>query len=81
MYNNQVIQFGGNVVATALYNVAANTWTAGPTPSGGLDQADGPAALEPNGKVLAMPSPACSRAGASLSNTIRGQPLDRRSES
>jgi hypothetical protein len=57
MYNNEVIQFGGNVVATAIYNVAGNSWSAGPTPAGGLDQADGPAALEPNGKVLAMLSP------------------------
>src|SRR5208283_3844152 len=63
MYNNQVIQFGGNVVATALYNVASNTWTAGPTPSGGLDQADGPAALEPNGNVLAMLSPGLFNSG------------------
>ncbi|HUI40743.1 MAG TPA: hypothetical protein VL523_02125 [Terriglobia bacterium] len=57
MYNNKVFQFGGNVVATAIYDVASNTWSAGPTPAGGLDQADGPAALEPNGKVLAMLSP------------------------
>lgn len=54
MYNNKVLQFGGSVVATALYDVATNTWSAGPTPPNGLDQADGPAALEPNGRVLAM---------------------------
>jgi hypothetical protein len=63
MYNNKVFQFGGNVVATAIYDVASNTWTAGPTPSGGLDQADGPAALEPNGKVLAMLSPGLFQSG------------------
>jgi len=57
MYNNQVFQLGGNVVASAIYDVASNTWAAGPTPAGGLDQADGPSALEPNGKVLAMLSP------------------------
>jgi hypothetical protein len=57
MYNNKVFQSGGNVNATAIYNVATNTWSAGPTPAGGLDQADGPSALEPNGKVLAMYSP------------------------
>lgn len=56
MYNNQVIQFGA-VPATAVYDVASDTWAAGPTPPGGLDQADGPSALEPNGKVLAMLSP------------------------
>ena len=63
MYNNKVLQFGGNVVATAVYDVAAGTWTAGPTPSGGLDQADGPSALEPNGKVLAMLSPGLFQSG------------------
>jgi hypothetical protein len=57
MYNGKVIQFGGNVSATAVYNVAANTWAPGPTPANGLQQADGPTALEPNGKVLAMLSP------------------------
>ena len=63
MYNNKVIQFGGNVIATALYDVAGNTWTAGPTPAGRLDQADGPGALEPNGKVLAMLSPGLFQGG------------------
>lgn len=63
MYNNKVLQFGGNVVATAIYDVASNTWSAGPTPAGGLDQADGPAALEPNGKVLAMLSPGLFNSG------------------
>lgn len=63
MYNNKVFQFGGNVVATAIYDVASSTWSSGPTPAGGLDQADGPAALEPNGKVLAMLSPGLFQGG------------------
>ncbi len=63
MYNNKVLQFGGLVPATALYDVATNTWSAGPTPANGLDQADGPAALEPNGKVLAMLSPGLFQGG------------------
>jgi hypothetical protein len=63
MYNNKVIQFGGNVVATAIYDVTSNTWTAGPTPAKNMDQADGPAALEPNGKVLAMLSPGLFQGG------------------
>ncbi len=63
MYNNQVLQFGGHVVATALYNVSTNSWTAGPTPPNNLDQADGPAALEPNGNVLAMLSPGLYETG------------------
>lgn len=57
MYNNKVFQSGGNVVATAIYDVTSNSWSAGPTPPSGLDQADGPSALEPNGKVLNDYSP------------------------
>jgi Abnormal spindle-like microcephaly-assoc'd, ASPM-SPD-2-Hydin len=80
MYNNQVLQFGGNVVATAIYDVASNSWSVGPAPADGLDQADGPAALEPNGKVLAMLSPGLFQGGcqfveydptgSTLSNTL-----------
>jgi len=76
MYNNKVLQFGGNVVATAIYDVASNTWSVGPTPANGLDQADGPAALEPNGKVLAMLSPGLFKVGCQfveydpLANTL-----------
>ncbi|HVP55972.1 MAG TPA: hypothetical protein VMU45_13350 [Candidatus Eisenbacteria bacterium] len=66
MYNNKVIQFGGNIVATAVYDVASNTWTAGPTPPNGLNQADGPSALEPNGKVLAMLSPGLFASGCQM---------------
>jgi len=64
MYNGKVLQFGGAVSATAVYDVASNTWSAGPTPPGGQQQADGPAALEPNGKVLAMLSPGLFQFGA-----------------
>jgi hypothetical protein len=63
MYNNKVFQSGGNIVATAVYNVASGTWTAGPTPPNGLDQADGPSALEPNGKVLNDYSPGLFNTG------------------
>jgi hypothetical protein len=63
MYNNKVFQSGGNVVATAIYDVTSGTWTAGPTPPGGLDQADGPSALEPNGKVLVDYSPGLFQGG------------------
>jgi hypothetical protein len=64
MYNNKVFQVGGNVVASAVYDVAGNTWAAGPTPPNGLDQADGPGALEPNGKVLEMLSPGLFQFGS-----------------
>ncbi len=63
MYNNKVFQSGGNIVATAIYDVASATWTAGPTPPSGLNQADGPGSLEPNGKVLVDYSPGLFAAG------------------
>lgn len=42
---------------TAIYDTATGTWRAGPDFPDGLDMADGPAALETNGKVLMMASP------------------------
>jgi hypothetical protein len=42
---------------TAIYNSYTGKWKAGPDFPDGLDIADGPAALEPNGKVLMMASP------------------------
>ena len=50
MYNNKVFQMGGNVSADAIYDGAS--WVTGPPPPNGMTQADGPASLEPNGKVL-----------------------------
>jgi len=66
MYNNKVFQVGGNVVATAVYDVASNTWARGPVPPNQLDQADGPGALEPNGKVLEMLSPGLFASGCQM---------------
>jgi len=42
---------------TAIYSVSSGTWTAGPDFPNGLDIADGPAALLPDGNVLMMTSP------------------------
>jgi hypothetical protein len=42
---------------TAIYNSNTGVWTAGPDFPGSLNIADGPAVLEPNGKVLMMASP------------------------
>jgi hypothetical protein len=42
---------------TAIYDSYFGTWTRGPKFPDSLDIADGPAALEPNGKVLLMTSP------------------------
>jgi hypothetical protein len=43
--------------ATAIYDSYRNKWTAGPNFPGALNVADGPAVLEPNGKVMIMASP------------------------
>jgi hypothetical protein len=51
-----VFQYGGNVVATNVLDIASNTWATGPTLNN-MDQADGPGALEPNGLVLVQVSP------------------------
>lgn len=75
-----VIQFGGAVNATSVLDVASNTWFAGPTPRNQLQQADGPAAVEPNGKVLAMLSPGLFQSGCAfleydpVSNTLADAP-------
>jgi len=42
---------------TAIYDSHTGGWTGGPDFPGSLDIADGPAALEPNGRVLMMTSP------------------------
>lgn len=68
----QVIQFGFNGIsmqgagATAIYDVNANSWSTGPTPPDHLLQGDGPAALEPNGLVLAALSQIESNGPCSL---------------
>ncbi|MGO9517997.1 MAG: hypothetical protein ACLPND_13205 [Candidatus Korobacteraceae bacterium] len=49
---------------TAVYNVSAGTWTAGPDFPGNLDIADGPAALLPDGNVLMMTGPGIFGPGA-----------------
>lgn len=57
-----VFQYGGNVVATNVLDIATNAWATGPTLNN-MDQADGPGALEPNGKVLEMVSPGLFNSG------------------
>jgi hypothetical protein len=48
---------GGQPGHTAIYNTQTGTWSAGPDFPPNLNVADGPAVLEPNGKVLVMASP------------------------
>jgi hypothetical protein len=51
---------------TAIYNSRSGKWKPGPDFPNGLDIADGPAALEPNGKVLMMASPGFGLPGSAF---------------
>jgi hypothetical protein len=65
--NGTVFATGANSCGpghTAVYNVSSGTWTAGPDFPSNLDIADGPAALEPNGKMLMMTSPLIFNSGS-----------------
>jgi len=54
----------GAVPTNAVYNSVTNTWVAAQSFPGTLDIADGPGALEINGKVLLMTSPGEFQTGA-----------------
>ncbi len=67
MANGTVFATGANGCAaahTAIYTVSTGTWAAGPDFTGNLGIADGPAALETNGKVLMMTGPLVFGTGA-----------------
>ena len=67
MPNGTVFATGANGCGaghTAIYNVSAGTWTAGPDFPGTYDVADGPAALETNGNVIIFSSPGVFNAGS-----------------
>ena len=49
---------------TAIFDTKTNTWAPGPDFNGGYGVADGPAALETNGKVIVMASPGVFKTGA-----------------
>jgi len=49
--------WAGGTSNTAVYNSSTGAWSAGPTFSGSLDVADGPAAVLPSGNVLVQASP------------------------
>ncbi len=53
----------GAVSASNFYNLSTKKWTQGPNFPSGLDSADGPAALMPNGNVLLPLSPGVYHAG------------------
>lgn len=51
---------------TSTYSVATNSWTPGPDIPNGLDIADGPAAVLPDGNVLVQASPGIYKAPSSF---------------
>jgi hypothetical protein len=69
MPNGTVFQTGANRCAaghTGVYTPSSNTWVAGPDFPGTFDIADGPAALEVNGNVVAFASPGIFNTGAQM---------------
>ncbi|HEY3779307.1 MAG TPA: hypothetical protein VGL35_14745 [Rhizomicrobium sp.] len=52
-----IIQFGDNASCNSLYTISTGTWTSAPNFGSGYDMADAPAALLPDGNVLAQASP------------------------
>ncbi len=56
------LQYGGNSTFTNVLDINSFTWATGPT-LGNLQQADGPGALEPNGKILEQLSPGLFASG------------------
>jgi hypothetical protein len=49
--------YGGGTTNNAIYNYTTNTFTTAPSFGGGLDMADAPAALLPDGNILLETSP------------------------
>lgn len=67
MPNGDVFATGANGCGaghTSIYSTVKGTWTAGPDFPSTFDVADGPAALEPSGKVIVMASPGIYSGGA-----------------
>jgi len=62
MANGTVFAMGANANGsghTAVYTTGTGNWVAGPDFGNNLNMCDGPAALEPNGKVIMMTTPGC----------------------
>ncbi len=69
MPNGTMFQTGANSCGaghTGIYSVSGGTWTEGPDFPGTFDIADGPAALEINGKVLSFASPGIFNTGGQM---------------
>ncbi|HZQ95118.1 MAG TPA: hypothetical protein VFA67_08915 [Candidatus Sulfotelmatobacter sp.] len=54
---NKTVFAAGGTTNNAIYNIATGTWSQAPSFGNGLDMADGPAAVLPNGNALFDTSP------------------------
>lgn len=61
---NDFVFYAGATTNNALYNVTKGTWAAAPSFGSGLDIADGPGAVLPDGNGLFMTSPGVYQVGA-----------------
>jgi hypothetical protein len=66
MRPNNTIFVPGASGLTAIYNARTKTWTQGPSFPAGIDTADAPASLLPNGQVMVVASPGCYQAPATF---------------
>src|SRR5262249_11258215 len=64
--DGSVFYTGANACGAGHTAIYKGSWTAGPDFPDDLDIADGPAALEPNGKVLMMASPLIFQTGSTF---------------
>jgi hypothetical protein len=67
-FDGTVLQFGANA-HTAIYHPSTNSWTSGTDMPNGYGQADAPACLLPNGRVLMACSPGLFSAPAKFFET------------
>lgn len=61
---NGTVFYAGATSSNAIYSLPSRSWTAAPSFGSGLDIADGPAAVLPDGNALFMTSPGVFHTGA-----------------
>ncbi len=66
MRPNNTIWVAGASGLSAIYNTRTKTWTQGPSFPSGIDTADSPSSLQPNGHVMTVASPGCYNSPATF---------------
>ncbi len=66
MRPNNTVWVAGATGLSAIYNSRTKIWTQGPSFPAGIDTADAPSSLLPNGQVMVVASPGCYNAPATF---------------